>query len=473
MPGISLIGDSRNAARNRPTSLPAEARSLSRMLRLLNSPETAANVLEQSLATLLQVASSSHEAAALEKAKSLVHQTIHQMRAAGWENLADRYAEYNMALAVESVLQDPESFVGKKSVGNGTPKKPNQSKNNNVPKTVALSEQSQEGDSITDASSVVATGRNAHTLEVNDADLSASPFSLSTGSKSNEQQQPTTSHLIAAKRQLALVSDSSTVEADEASQEDDFIKESTEETEESGNTDGAIQTHSAGKLWSILLESLHLQIASRTTRVWGRKKIYEVYELARPVEDIGSPRELPLLRERLEMECRTSLDGVLDDGACRVYVTMQPLLPNIAAADSSSSKQPQQQALFVQISLGQLLDLQDERNRSVSGEKKKKAEKEFVALMVPGSTLFCLTASRAASRSRFCPFILTVLENVLTETTNTASASTLFGARTAGGKAKKPKLTLNGKPAHCLSECRQFCNLSNFSHDYPSSSSFL
>ena len=110
MPGITIIGDSRNAARNRPTSLPAEARSLSRLLRLLKSPETAAVALQESLETL-PIPAAVGQAAALERVRQQVEQSIQQMKEVGWESLADRYAEYNMALAIESVLQDSSSFI--------------------------------------------------------------------------------------------------------------------------------------------------------------------------------------------------------------------------------------------------------------------------------------------------------------------------------------------------------------------------
>lgn len=451
MPGITIIGDSRNAARNRPTSLPAEARSLSRMLRLLKSPETAAVALNQSLKTL-SPPEDLGQATALGRVRQQVSQSIQQMREVGWDTLADRYAEYNMALAIESVLQDSSSFaVAAKNSRkeNTTWRKSNGPKpkrtDNNIPEAVAFSESQKsddESNSGTDVSSVIAT--NALKSQEKKNTSSLSPLSKD----SNDRQAPRNSSPTAvARRLLPLVSDSSTIEASEASQQEEeeqtrdsasqqIMETSTEEPFQGAQEEIEMGlTNAARYLWSIILESLHLQVASRTTRVWGRKKIYEVYELARPMQDTCT-EELPALRRRLETECCSIFDGVLRDASdCRVYVTLQ----NLAIGSNGSNNQRHTQGLFVQIHLGKLLDLQDERNRSVSGEKKKKAEREFVAQLVPGSKLFALTASRSPSRSKFTPYILTVLENILTETTNMNHAASIGMTKTA----KKAAL-LNG-----------------------------
>lgn len=432
MPGISLIGDSRNAERNRPTSLPAEARSLSRMLRLLKSPETAATALIQSLATL-PCHSDPGSAVALVRVRQRVVQSIQQMREAGWDTLADRYAEYNMALAVESVLQDPSSFVVSRGTGAGGA--PNTKKaradlydNNNIPLAVAFTENAQADDdnSSTDMSSVIATSKkNGHNDANNRANtMSLSPLSKDDSKTNNKRQGPRSSSQSAvARRLLPLVSDSSTLEASETCQDEakaavEKSENNTETAEEEEESELGV-TNAARNLWSIILESFHLQVAARTTSVWGRKKIYEVYNLARPMQDIADAYSLPALRQRLETECRTIFDGVRSDAAnhCRVYVTLQPHVVESGNGGNGNGNHPTQ-ALHVQINLDKLMDLQDERNRSVSGEKKKKAEREFVALLVPGSNLFALTASRSPSRSRFTTYILTVLENILTETTN-------------------------------------------------------
>ena len=416
MPGITIIGDSRNAARNRPTSLPAEARSLSRMLRLLKSPETAANALTQSVETL-PPPSDVGQAAALFRVRQQVSQSIQEMREAGWETLADRYAEYNMALALESVLQDPSAFVASSQTTKSS------ARQHNIPGAVAFAEPEEaDDDSSADASSVIPTNRNSHNTmnarTVPSDSLSLSPLSKDSHPSNDNRHAPKTSQPAVARRLLPLVSDSSTIEASEASQEEgearDTTTVATEPLEEQEEPEMGL-SNAARYLWSIILESLHLQVASRTTRVWGRKKIYEIYELARPMQDT-STQELPPLRRRLETECRSIFDGILSDASnCRVYVTLQSIV-----AGSTSDRNTQ--ALHVQINLGNILDLQDERNRSVSGEKKKKAEREFVALLIPGSSLFALTASRSPSRSRFTSYILTVLENILTETTNNFAA---------------------------------------------------
>ena len=420
------------------------------MLRLLKSPETAAVALNQSLETL-SPSEDLGQAAALVRVRQQVSQSIQQMREVGWDTLADRYAEYNMALAIESVLQDSSSFVvaaknSRNQIAKGRMRTAPKQKHtdNNIPEAVAFSESQgaeDESNSGTDVSFVIATDA-LKSQEKNTSSLS--PLSKD----SNDRRAPrNSSQTAAARRLLPLVSDSSTIEASEASQQEEEEQTSDSSSQQimdlsTGETFGEPEeetemglTNAARYLWSIILESLHLQVASRTTRVWGRKKIYEVYELARPMQDTCT-KELPSLRRRLETECCSIFAGVLRDASdCRVYVTLQ----NIAVGGNVSNNQRHTQGLFVQIHLGKLLDLQDERNRSVSGEKKKKAEREFVAQLVPGSKLFALTASRSPSRSKYTPYILTVLENILTETTNINHA-----ASTGMTKAAKKAAVLNG-----------------------------
>jgi hypothetical protein len=209
------------------------------------------------------------------------------------------------------------------------------------------------------------------------------------------------------------VSDNSSVEDDEVSSADSRHRVTvTEQVQQIETQLDFNHTDVARRIWAVILESVHLQIASRTTKVSGKKKVYEVYQLTRPVLDF-SPGQEAILRPRLEAECRSLFKCyVSDDSHCRVYTTLQPL-----------SQLKVARALFVQISLGKHYDFQDETSRGVSGEKKKKHEKEFVAVLIPGSPFFALTASRAPSRSRFTPSVYTILETVLTETAKTYAAA--------------------------------------------------
>jgi hypothetical protein len=108
MPGVAAVGARRNAEWNRPTALPAEARSLSRMLRILKSPQTAATALTETLEKLPRP-EDPRQLAALSLVRSQVFEMIEDMAEGGW-SLPEKHSEYNMAMAVEAVLQEPSSF---------------------------------------------------------------------------------------------------------------------------------------------------------------------------------------------------------------------------------------------------------------------------------------------------------------------------------------------------------------------------
>jgi hypothetical protein len=150
------------------------------------------------------------------------------------------------------------------------------------------------------------------------------------------------------------------------------------------------------QFWGSLLEALHLQVASRTTRVWGKKKIYEVYELTANSTVEGS---LDDIRKSVEREFRTVFHGGGEDqSGCRTYAVMS-----------------ENGSLYVQLNIGKQYDFNDESNRSICGEKKKKADFEFTAIINEGSPLVALSASRAPSRSRFTKFVLSSLDAALTK----------------------------------------------------------
>jgi hypothetical protein len=145
----------------------------------------------------------------------------------------------------------------------------------------------------------------------------------------------------------------------------------------------------ASDFWAYLLEAIHLQVVSRTTRVWGRKKIYEIYRLNGPAT---SHKTFEQIRLDVQRDFSAAYSGI----ECRTYAL-----------------QRQDGYLFLHLVIGKPYDYADERNRSVSGEKKKKKANEFVLIVKPGSTLMALTASRAPSKSRFVKYVLTAIDLAL------------------------------------------------------------
>lgn len=162
------------------------------------------------------------------------------------------------------------------------------------------------------------------------------------------------------------------------------------------------------KFWGSLLEAVNLQVASRTTSVWGKKKTYEVYQLTAPASLDSSRDEI---RKAVEREFRTVFHGGGEDqSGCRTY-----------AVTSEKDKM-----LYIQMNIGKQYDFNDERNRSVCGEKKKKADYEFIAIVTGGSPLIALTASRAPSRSRLTKFVLTALDAALCKSSNAKTTKGRF-----------------------------------------------
>jgi hypothetical protein len=190
-----------------------------------------------------------------------------------------------------------------------------------------------------------------------------------------------------ASTRTAIVSDSSTAGGEEDTEslivvEDDSLAEK--------------------RFWAVILESIHLQVTSRTTTVWGKKKIYEIYQLSGTSSLISSPDDIA---KAVDREFRTVFHGGGEDqSGCRTYALL-----------SGNS-------LYIQLNIGKFYDFQDERNRSVSGEKKKKKGNEFTAIIEPGTPLVALSASRAPSKSRFTKFVLAALDAALTPNSTTTEA---------------------------------------------------
>lgn len=142
--------------------------------------------------------------------------------------------------------------------------------------------------------------------------------------------------------------------------------------------------------WTTLLEAMHLQVLSRTTRVWGRKKIYEIFRLQGAVSCTKS-------MEQLQKDIRREFNKVYcgaypEDRACRAY-----------AKQSDGF-------IYLFLAIGKPYDFRDERNRAASGEKKKKKGNEFVFIVKPGANLVAVSASRAPSRSHLTKFALTAFD---------------------------------------------------------------
>ena len=186
----------------------------------------------------------------------------------------------------------------------------------------------------------------------------------------------TTSDKTADVASIAMVSEASCSEQEQVT-----------ETEQSSEA-----PRSARAFWSHLLESVHLQVASRTTKVWGRKKIYEVYRL-------NGPATSHKTFEQVRLDVQRDFSAAYSGTDCRSYAL-----------------QREDGYLFLHLVIGNPYDYTDERNRSVSGEKKKKKGNEFVFIVKPGSSLMAVTASRAPSKSRFVKYVLTALDLALATT---------------------------------------------------------
>lgn len=189
-----------------------------------------------------------------------------------------------------------------------------------------------------------------------------------------------------------MVSDMSSAEETAASLLRDF-KQSTQLT---------VPNKTAKAVWARILEYLHLAVCTRTTKTWGRKKIYEVYQLCMgPVNVQG--RSCNDIANMVNAEFRSIYHGGgEDESGCRVYC------------------QEYENRLYIQVCIGKSFDYTDMRNRSLSGEKKKKKANEFVIVCEDGSDLVAVTASRAPSGSRFTHYVMTALELVLPGTVKQA-----------------------------------------------------
>lgn len=177
---------------------------------------------------------------------------------------------------------------------------------------------------------------------------------------------------------------------------------------------------------SLCLESLSLQVMARTTVTWGKKKMYEVYKLPRPLRPVGGEAGVLAVRSAVEKEFRAIFRGGGEDQCgIRVYGLLRKIAganledgieENHHEGEDEKKNDDTETYLFIHMCIGKPLDLHDENLRAPSGEKRKKKANEFIAILRPGSTLFALSASRAPSGSRFTRFILPALARALSST---------------------------------------------------------
>lgn len=169
----------------------------------------------------------------------------------------------------------------------------------------------------------------------------------------------------------------------------------------------ALGTTSA--FWAHLLEAIHLQVVARTTRIWGRKKIYEIYRLNGPATAL---KALEQIRAEVQRDFSAAYSGI----ECRTYAL-----------------QRQDGYLFLHLVIGEPYNYTDERNRSISGEKKKKKANEFMFVVKPGSDLMAVTASRAPSKSRFVKYVLTAVDLALATTDKNVAQNVVYEPPTRVG----------------------------------------
>jgi hypothetical protein len=160
--------------------------------------------------------------------------------------------------------------------------------------------------------------------------------------------------------------------------------------------------------WPNLLEAIGLQVASRRISKTRSKKIYELYKLAGPCMLVADQQEL---RQEISNEFLKVFHAnhqgtrLIGQSECRVF--------SVQHEDSA--------ALWIQINIGRPIDVRDQTLNMKGNEGN-----EFIVLIVPESNLVALTASKAASRSVYTPYIMYVLETVLT--------CSVAGGYASGGK---------------------------------------
>eukprot|EP00592_Proboscia_alata_P000805 CAMPEP_0194367640 /NCGR_PEP_ID=MMETSP0174-20130528/15763_1 /TAXON_ID=216777 /ORGANISM="Proboscia alata, Strain PI-D3" /LENGTH=642 /DNA_ID=CAMNT_0039143521 /DNA_START=151 /DNA_END=2079 /DNA_ORIENTATION=- len=237
-------------------------------------------------------------------------------------------------------------------------------------------------------------------------------------------------------------------------------------------------------LLATLLESLNLQISSRTTRVWGHQKSFEVFGLPGKVRHVSGRRGLDKLRLELKREFCAYFGGEDDkSNSCRVYARITPLKDGVAVGSHAQSSRStsstnvdasldgtesrtdaRTKVVYIQIIIGHMIvldrDGDDMMFNKNSHSKKGKNHNEFLALVLPGTDVVVLSAKGAPSRSRYTPYVLAALGSILCESNGDCgnsndpwieSKETRTTAKTLNNDVCKRIGTLEGKdPIHLL-----------------------
>ena len=360
MPGTGIIGlrsaDPSAAHKQRPTSQSPQVRNLARLLKLLQDPETA-------VAALLDAVKQS----SLSQRTSLMHSHLQSLldllRRKGWQNFKS-HASLEMAQAAEAAFVAATRDNLGESNEMLADARQEETRRNRFPRDSLLL-----GAHATEASSVKET-QGLH------------PPAMDPITTAAATEKPVTDS-------LALVSDTEDAASGYATAKPGYgIEDDVDLDSEFALMD----------FWSNLLEAVHLQVSSRTTRVWGRRKIYEVYRLAGPTTPVS---DLDQLRHKISKQFLAIYEArdrrMRQYGNCRVFAVQH--------AD----------ALWIQFNIGRAFDCNDEMNRSArTGGKKGKLGTEYLAIVHSESNLVALTASRAPSRAPFTSYVLSALETVLT-----------------------------------------------------------
>jgi len=341
MPGTTVLGESSLAI----STLPPEARALKRCFRLLDK-----EAMQVAMIDVLETDFSSNPK--INELKENFESTFDRLKL--FESRKDRKFEQRLAqgvnAAVEFAFEDDDSLENEKHLGcditlESPKKKPR------IPQAGASDDSSQD---VIPMNSIGGTGSHIASSNI--------PTSKSAEDRSTTNDQS-----------IAVVTEASACVHDQ--------EKSTRESS---------QQLTIKSFWTTVIEGMHLQVISRTTQVWGRKKIYEIYRLQ------GTPsctKTMEQLRQDVRREFSEAYSGAYpEDRDCRAY-----------AKQSDGF-------IYLFLSIGKPYDFRDERNRASSGEKKKKKGNEFVFIVKPGSNLVAVSASRAPSRSHLSKFALTAFE---------------------------------------------------------------
>jgi hypothetical protein len=333
MPGTTIIGDNKLG----PESLPPEARTLNRQFRLLKDPE----IIRQSILDVLDRVSPSCRQ--VTQIRQLFE--ISLLRLKDFEHRQDRMFEHKLAkafnAAIENAFIDADEDDMDSLMGSPVAKLP-----------AVKCDDSDSDQSFTERAPRRSPGSTR-----------ASPR----GATRNSKKAPPSSATKQDQASIALVS-----ETDQAS----------------GTSTSSEVPRNAKEFWGMLLEAMILEVASRTTQVWGRKKIYEVYRLNGPATARKTPEDI---RRAVHDEFGSMFNN---GGDYRTYAL----------------KRESDGYLCIFLKIGKHYDYHDERNRSISGEKKKKKADEFIVIVKPGSSLMAVTASRSPSRAKDTKYLLPALD---------------------------------------------------------------